>query len=99
MTWVCPRTGRSDPETGLIYLRNRYYDPTTAQFITPDPPFAITGSRYGYAGNDPINNDDPNGLSWYNPCVGTTCASDVAKKVAHAGVSDSVCKRSVVAVI
>lgn len=39
-----------------------YYDPTTAQFLTPDPLFAITGSRYGYAGNDPINKWDPLGL-------------------------------------
>lgn len=40
----------------------RYYDPTTAQFLTPDPLYAITGPRYGYAGNDPINRSDPTGL-------------------------------------
>lgn len=58
-------TQYTDPETTFIYLRARYYDPTTAQFLTPDPLFAITGSRYGYAGNDPINYDDPLGLcSW-----------------------------------
>ena len=39
-----------------------YYDPNTAQFLTPDPLNAETGSRYGYADNNPINNDDPSGL-------------------------------------
>ena len=52
----------ADPETGLIYLRNRYYDPNTGQFLTPDPLFAISGERYGYAGNNPLNQDDPSGL-------------------------------------
>ena len=26
----------TDAETGMIYLRNRYYDPTTGRFITKD---------------------------------------------------------------
>jgi RHS repeat-associated protein len=51
-----------DPETGFYYLRHRYYDPTTAQFTTPDPLFAMTRSRYGYAANDPVNWSDPLGL-------------------------------------
>lgn len=52
-----------------------YYDPATAQFLTPDPLFAVTGSRYGYAGNDPINGSDPTGLwPWDGKCVkGITC--------------------------
>ena len=53
---------RSEPQTDFYYLENRYYDPNTAQFLTPDPLNAITGSRYGYADNNPINGDDPNGL-------------------------------------
>jgi RHS repeat-associated protein len=51
-----------DPETGFYYLRHRYYDPKTAQFTTPDPLFAVTRSRYGYAANDPVNWSDPLGL-------------------------------------
>jgi RHS repeat-associated protein len=51
-----------DTETGLYYLRHRYYDPAAAQFTSPDPLYAVTGSRYGYAGNDPVNGRDPNGL-------------------------------------
>jgi RHS repeat-associated protein len=54
-------------DTGLIYLRNRVYDPTTAQFLTVDPLKAITGERYSYAGDNPVNSGDPSGLSNWNP--------------------------------
>lgn len=43
----------------------RYYDLATAQFTTPDPLFAMTRSRYGYTGNDPVNGTDPLGLFGY----------------------------------
>ncbi len=57
----------TDAESGLIYLRARYYDPTTAQFITIDPAFTTTLAPYSYANDNPINVIDPTGLcSWYN---------------------------------
>ena len=46
----------------LYYLRARYYDPTTAQFLTRDPLVAKTMSPYGYAAGDPLNASDPSGL-------------------------------------
>ena len=52
-----------DTETGYVYLRARYYDPATAQFLTRDPLEALTRSAYGYAANNPINFTDPTGLS------------------------------------
>jgi RHS repeat-associated protein len=52
----------TDPHTGLQYLRARYYDPDTAQFLTRDPIEAITREAYAYAGNNPINMVDPMGL-------------------------------------
>ena len=52
----------TDPESGLIYLRNRYYDPTTAQFLTRDPLVALNRSAYGYVNNSPLNGTDPSGL-------------------------------------
>ncbi len=52
-----------DAETGLVYLRARYYDPATAQFLTRDPLEAITRQPYAYAGNNPVNNTDPLGLN------------------------------------
>ena len=62
----CDRTvvGRVvDPESGLIYLINRYYDPQTAQFMSVDPAVALTQSAYGYVGDNPLNGADPTGLS------------------------------------
>jgi RHS repeat-associated protein len=49
--------------TGLIYLRKRVYDPVeTSQFLSVDPIVSNTGEPYSYAGDDPVNNGDPNGL-------------------------------------
>lgn len=50
------------------YLRARYYDPQTGQFLTRDPLEAITGQPSGCAGNDPLNSADPTGLGcpWWD---------------------------------
>ena len=52
----------TDTETGLQWLRARYYDPTTGQFLTVDPLTAATGARYSYATGNPITGADPSGL-------------------------------------
>jgi RHS repeat-associated protein len=49
-------------DTGLIYLRNRVYDPSTAQFLTVDPLVSRTLAPYSYAGDDPVNEQDRTGL-------------------------------------
>jgi RHS repeat-associated protein len=54
----------TDTETGLVYLRARYYDPGTAQFLTVDPALAITGQSYAYISNNPLNGTDQTGL-WF----------------------------------
>lgn len=54
----------TDNETGLQYLRARYYDPSTAQFLTVDPADNLTGSRYGYTDGNPLNASDPTGLRY-----------------------------------
>jgi hypothetical protein len=41
---------------------HRYYDPTTALFLTVDPMVAQTQEPYGYTGGDPVNQTDPSGL-------------------------------------
>jgi len=51
----------TDPD-GLLYLINRYYNPATGQFLSVDPDVAATGQPYGYAGGDPVDNADPDGL-------------------------------------
>jgi RHS repeat-associated protein len=52
----------TDAESGLVYLRARYYDPGTAEFLTLDPMVAQTGTPYAYTGDDPINGTDLNGM-------------------------------------
>jgi RHS repeat-associated protein len=50
-----------DAESGLYYLRARYYDPATAQFLTLDPVVALTRSPYAYVVGNPLNGTDPSG--------------------------------------
>ncbi|NTW40896.1 MAG: hypothetical protein HGA44_13620, partial [Cellulomonadaceae bacterium] len=51
----------TDP-TGLTYLRARYYDPQSAQFLSVDPLVADTRVAYGYAADNPLQQVDPRGL-------------------------------------
>jgi RHS repeat-associated protein len=57
----------TNTDTGLIYLRARSYDPTTAQFLTVDPALQVTGEPYAYAGDSPLNHSDPTGKQWWAP--------------------------------
>ena len=63
-------TGQRQDETGLVYLHARYYDPTIARFVSPDPTVptkAMVGlNRYAYAANDPVNHIDINGMSFFS---------------------------------
>ncbi len=51
----------TDGESGLQYLRARYYEASSAQFLTLDPLEAVTGNPYSYASDDPVNQADPSG--------------------------------------
>jgi len=52
-----------DDETGLLYVRNRYFDPELGRFISPDPLGFVDGpSMYTFGGNDPTNQGDSLGL-------------------------------------
>jgi RHS repeat-associated protein len=49
--------------SGLIYMRNRYYNPATGQFTQPDPIGLAGGlNSYGFAAGDPVGFWDPFGL-------------------------------------
>ncbi len=53
---------KADDETGFIYMRARYYEPSTARFLSEDP------SHYGqnwfsYSNCDPVNYRDYSGRS------------------------------------
>jgi RHS repeat-associated protein len=62
--------GYTDP-SGLLYLINRYYDPTTGQFLNVDPLVAATEAPYFYAGDDPVRTTDLSGLCNSNPLSGS----------------------------
>jgi RHS repeat-associated protein len=53
----------TDAESGLQYLRARYYDPTTGQFLTRDPSVTTTLCPYGYVSGNPVNSRDVTGLA------------------------------------
>jgi RHS repeat-associated protein len=56
--------GSYTDSTGLIYLINRYYDPSTDQFLSIDPDVATTDQPYVFTNDDPLNGTDPMGLCW-----------------------------------
>ena len=56
----------NDPDTGLVYMQARYYDPVVGRFLSVDPIGPSPGSlfhfnRYDYANDNPIANIDPDG--------------------------------------
>jgi RHS repeat-associated protein len=57
----------TDPNNGLVYMRARWYDPATGQFLSVDPLEAQTGATYNYADDNPSDNADPSGLCSVNP--------------------------------
>jgi RHS repeat-associated protein len=64
----------NDPETNLVYMQARYYDPATGRFLSADPENVeeadvFNFNRYVYADANPIINLDPDGqdVSSTNP--------------------------------
>jgi len=52
-----------DSETGLLYMRARYYSPKEGRFISEDPiGFKGGPNRFTYVSNNPVNWTDPFGL-------------------------------------
>ena len=64
-----------DTETGLYFLKTRYYDPEVGRFITMDDvsyldPENINGlNLYAYCGNNPVMNVDPSGQLFFTAII------------------------------
>lgn len=87
-------TGRENDNTGLYFLRARYYKPTIGRFISEDPIGFYGGQTdlYSYVGNSPTNFFDPFGMDKKGLF---SCAAENAEKASPAallhglGVPDS----------
>jgi RHS repeat-associated protein len=61
----------NDPDTGLVYMKARYYDPISGRFVSADPVKPNAGNvnnlnRYAYANNNLVMNIDPDGRQGIN---------------------------------
>ncbi len=76
----CANLGHSEDETGLVYMRARYYEPASGRFISEDP--SRDGVNwYLYADANPVNKVDENGevsiheiLRWLAAAIGAGLA-------------------------
>ena len=58
----------SDIDTGLVYLRMRWFDPNTGRFLLPDAlggldTVPITQNKYVFGNGDPVGFKDPSGAA------------------------------------
>ncbi|MHB1769401.1 MAG: RHS repeat-associated core domain-containing protein, partial [Phycisphaerae bacterium] len=63
VAWQGKQGYQFEQPLGLQYVRQRWYDPVTRQFISQDPLGFAGGdvNLFRYAGNNPVNQNDPGG--------------------------------------
>jgi RHS repeat-associated protein len=68
-TWFGTLADNGGGSSGMLYRRNRYFDPVSGRFTQQDPIGVAGGMNlYGFAEGDPVNFSDPFGLC--PPCAG-----------------------------
>lgn len=67
--------------SALYYLRARYYDAATGQFLSRDP--VAPSQPYAYTADNPLNGVDPSGLCDLNPFSHNSCAGVIATGLAQ----------------
>ncbi len=78
----CANLGHiADDESGLTYMRARYYEPTTGRFINEDPA-RDSWNWYAYANSRPSALKDSTGLFTFGDVM-TGATDDVAEKLAE----------------
>lgn len=70
-----------DSESGLYYMRARYYEPSSGQFVARDPAVVRTRQPYAYVADSPLNHVDPTGAV----CVGVGYGVDLFGGTGFAG--------------
>ena len=80
-----------DAETGTIYLRARYYDPSIGRFTQRDTVVGeyndpLSLNLYTYCQNNPVLGCDPTGHAWYHWAIGAAIVVGLAAlTIASAG--------------
>jgi RHS repeat-associated protein len=69
-----------DSVTGLIYARERYYDPAIGRFLSQDPEFAV--NPYSYAFDAPLDYTDPSGRATTERSVQETRIAEIEQEIA-----------------
>ncbi|HET9154486.1 MAG TPA: RHS repeat-associated core domain-containing protein [Solirubrobacterales bacterium] len=77
----------TDAETGLQYLRARFYDPQTGQFLSRDPIDALTGQPYSYGLDNPLTQSDPSGMFAIAGALGCLAGPEAAAVCAGIGTT------------
>ncbi|MDB4906773.1 MAG: hypothetical protein JWO05_1557 [Gemmatimonadetes bacterium] len=94
-------TGKRD-ESGLLYMRNRYYDGKGGRFTQQDPIGLAGGfSKYGFGSGDPVNVTDPFGNSADSASTPTrtqqgsdsTKAADSCDAYSSSSIVGGICRR------
>ena len=89
-----------DTETGLYFLKTRYYDAEIGRFITLDgieylAPETINGlNLYAYCGNNPVMNIDPKGHAFFSILLTSILVGAVIGAVAG-GITNAVMGQNV----